>query len=179
MLQMNKILSLIAIISFLALSLSSLALAQPGTMAKKADFVVTKGGESRIVTVWLNKEVMGFSPQGTEQIALWRLWQTEHPSFFQAYPEKQYCIEFDRLTSQEMETTLDELKQLVNGHEFVERVTINGKQFELSSLESGQVVKQTMAEWSDYKTFDYADIGDNEADPVLGQLIQQGFVEVL
>lgn len=179
MFSTNKVLSLVAIISFLALSLSSLSLAQPTSVAKKAEFVVTTGDDVSVVSVWLSNDTLAFSPQGTEQIALWRSWQTAHPSFYQAYPEVDYRIEFDRLTSKQMQSTLDELKQLVNGIEFVEKVTINGKQFELSSLESGQSVEQDIASWSGYKTFDYADIGDNEADPVLGQLIQQGFVRVL
>ena len=176
MFQTNKILSLSAILCFLALALSSLALAQPKSVAKKADFAISEGDSSSLVTVWFDKEVIAFSSQESQQIALWSLWQTEHPSFYQAYPEVSYRIEFDRLTSQEMQTTLNELKQLITDGEFVDQITINGKQFELLSLESGKAVKNTMSQWSRYQTFDYADIGDNEADPVLGKLIQQGFV---
>lgn len=179
MLQTNKLLNLAAIVCFLALSLSSLALAQPKSIAKKAEFVVTSGNQSSVISVWLVDDTLAFSPQGTQQIALWHLWKTDHPSFYQVYPEVGYRIEFDRLTSQETLRMLDELKLLINGHDFVDQMDINGKQFELSSLESGQSIETAVAEWSAYQTFDYADIGDNEADPVLGKLIQQGFVRTL
>ena len=179
MFQSNKLLTLSSILCFLALALSSLAIAQPQSVAKRAEYVVTKSDKSSLITVWLSTDMIAFSEQGASKVALWHLWQTNHPSFYQVYTDVGYRIEFDRLTSQEMQPVLDELKQLINGDDFNDEFVINDKQFELSSLESGESVEGYMKEWKAYKTYDYADIGDNEADPVLGKLIQQGFTQGL
>ncbi|RDX37500.1 hypothetical protein DZA50_02040 [Kangiella sp. HD9-110m-PIT-SAG07] len=176
MFQSNKLLTLSSILCFLALALSSLAIAQPKSVAKKAEYVVTKSNKSSLITVWLSKDIIAFSEQGSSKVAKWQLWQTNHPSFYHVYTDVGYRIEFDRLTSQEMESVLDELKLLINGDDFNDQFVINDKRFELSSLENGKSVEDYLKEWKTYKTYDYADIGDNEADPVLGKLIQQGFV---
>ena len=38
-------------------------------------------------------------------------------------------------------------------------------------------MKAQFAEWYNYQTTDYAYIGDNENDPFLAKMINQGFVE--
>ncbi|WP_345293388.1 hypothetical protein [Kangiella marina] len=154
-------------------------MAQPSSSAKKAEFVVTKGAASSLLTVWFDHETLAFSPQDSNKVGVWHLWQTNNPSFYQVYSEAGYRIEFDRFASQDMQSVLDDLKQLISHGNFVDSHAINAKQFELASLESGLTVQQHMEQWSDYKTYDYADIGDNEADPMLGKLIQQGFIRAL
>jgi len=46
-----------------------------------------------------------------------------------------------------------------------------------ASNHNQQKVKAQFAEWDNYQTTDYADIGDNENDPFLAKMINQGFVE--
>ncbi|PXF62451.1 hypothetical protein [Kangiella spongicola] len=179
MFQSNKLLALPYILCFLALALSSLVIAQPKSVAKKAEYVVTKGGQSSLITIWFSTDKIAFSEEGSSKVALWRLWQTQPPSFYQAYPEVGYRIEFDRLASQSTKKVLEQLKSVVNDGDFKDAFVIDGKQFKLSSLENGWVVEEHMNQWNDYKTYDYADIGDNEADPVLGKLIKQGFIQGL
>lgn len=179
MFQSNKLLALPYILCFLALALSSLVIAQPKSVAIKAEYVVTKGGQSSLITVWFSTDLIAFSEEGASKVALWRLWQTQHPSFYQAYPEVGYRIEFDRLASHSTKKVLEQLKSVVNDGDFKDAFVIDGKQFKLSSLENGWGVEEHMNQWNDYKTYDYADIGDNEADPVLGKLIKQGFIQGL
>ncbi|MCG7571757.1 hypothetical protein MHM89_17795 [Pseudoalteromonas sp. CNC9-20] len=40
-----------------------------------------------------------------------------------------------------------------------------------------QQVQQQFAHWDRYQTTDYADVGDNEHDPFLAKMINQGFIE--
>ena len=138
--------------------------------------MISEDGVNSLLTVWVSNDTIAFSPQGTEQVAAWHLWQTENPTFYQIYPKVKYRIEFDRLTSHEMQSVLVQLKQLVKDKSFVDKLKLTNKELTLSSLDSGSWARSEMKSWQDFKTFDYADIGDNEADPVLGQLIQQGFV---
>jgi len=181
MVHINKLVTLIAITVFLILGFTSLAMAQEpkptSTNSQKAEYVMTDGESSSIITVWLNDDTLAFALEGRSQIAAWRLWSTEHPTFFQVYPEVSYRIEFDRLTSQEMQVALSDVRQLVFDGGFVDNATIGSRVFDLSSLKVDSSIQEEMTGWKSFKTFDYADIGDNEADPVLGKLIQQGFVQ--
>lgn len=180
MVYFNKLITLTAITAFLILAFTSLTMAQEhdptSENSQKAEYVMTDGESSSIITVWLNDGTLAFASERSSQIAAWRLWQTQHPTFFQVYPEVSYRIEFDRLTSQEMQVTLSDVKQLVIGGDFVDSATIGTKTFDLSSLKVDSSIQEEMTGWRSFKTFDYADIGDNEADPVLGKLIHQGFV---
>lgn len=46
-----------------------------------------------------------------------------------------------------------------------------------ASNHNQQEVQAQFAKWDSYQTTDYADIGDNESDPFLAKMINQGFVE--
>ncbi|WP_223669148.1 hypothetical protein [Kangiella shandongensis] len=144
--------------------------------AQKAEYVLSEDGVNSLLTVWVSDGTIAFSPQGTDQIAAWHLWQTDNPTFYQIFPNVKYRIEFDRLTSHEMQSVLAQLKQLVKDESLVDDAEFSNKELTLSSLDSGEQAQNEIRSWNDFKTLDYADIGDNEADPVLGRLIQQGFV---
>lgn len=178
MFRINKLLTLTAIVGFLSLALVSLAMAQnKGAFpAQKAEYVISEDGVNSLLTVWVSDDTIAFSPQGTDQIAAWHLWQTDNPTFYQIYPNVKYRIEFDRLTSHEMQSVLGQLKQLIKNKSFVDNAKLSNKELTLSSMDSGHQAKSEIGRWEDFSTFDYADIGDNEADPVLGRLIHQGFV---
>ncbi len=167
-----------AIVGFLSLALVSLAMAQNrgAFPAQKAEYVLSEDGVNSLLTVWVSDGTIAFSPQGTDQIAAWHLWQTDNPTFYQIFPNVKYRIEFDRLTSHEMQSVLAQLKQLVKDESLVDDAEFSNKELTLSSLDSGEQAQNEIRSWNDFKTLDYADIGDNEADPVLGRLIQQGFV---
>ena len=150
MFQSNKLLALSYILCFLALALSSLAIAQPKPVAKKAEYIVTKDGQSSLMTVWFSTDMIAFTEEGSSKVALWRLWQTQHPSFYQAYPEVGYRIEFDRLASHSTKKVLEQLKSVVNDGDFKDAFVIDGKQFKLSSLENGWGVEEHMNQWNDF-----------------------------
>jgi len=64
----------------------------------------------------------------------------------------------------------------------VKRLTIISptqvKQWQLQQLTtSAEKVAEQFAQWQQYKTTDYADVGDNEDDPFLAKMINLGFVE--
>jgi hypothetical protein len=179
MFDSNRFLTVFAIVSFLALALSSLAMAQnkdSKRFAYKAEYVVTESGQSQLVTVWFDQKYIAFSKEGSSQMALWSNWNSDNPGFFQVFPDVKYRIEFDRLTSQDMQPVLEELKLLIKNNQPQDKVVLQQRQFELSVLNTSPAVSKTISSWQNFKTYDYADIGDNEADPVLGKLIHQGFV---
>lgn len=51
------------------------------------------------------------------------------------------------------------------------------QQWQAKAQLSGQQVAQQLQQWQQFSDTDYADIGDNETDPFLAQMINQGFVE--
>lgn len=179
MFDSNRFLIAFTIIIFLALALSSLAIAQnkkSAGFAYQAEYAFTEKGQSKLITVWFDEKYIAFSNEDSTQMALWANWKGDNPAFFQVFPDVEYRIEFDRLTSQDMQPVLDDLKQLIKDKQPRDQLVIDQKRFELLTLNSSGAVQQSMKSWQAYKTYDYADIGDNEADPVLGNLIQQGFV---
>ncbi|QSX33182.1 hypothetical protein JYB87_15870 [Shewanella avicenniae] len=58
-------------------------------------------------------------------------------------------------------------------------ITHNGqtKQWQAQKLIPANEVELTLSRWQQFSDTDYADIGDNETDPFLAQMINQGFVE--
>ena len=43
-------------------------------------------------------------------------------------------------------------------------------------MTSEDAIKQKFAVWDRYQTTDYADVGDNESDPMLAKMIKLGFI---
>lgn len=51
------------------------------------------------------------------------------------------------------------------------------QQWQATAVLSGEQITQQLQQWQQFTDTDYADIGDNETDPFLAQMINQGFVE--
>jgi len=179
MFSSNRLLAMLAIIIFLALALSSLVMAKEQddiNTAYQADYVVTEAGQTKLMTIWFDETYIAYSLDNSPQVALWAHWNSDHPTFFQVFSDVGYRIEYDRLTSNDMQPVLKELKLLFKEKTLQDKVSKGQKEFVLSSINNSVAVKKRMESWLEFKTYDYADIGDNEADPVLGKLINQGFV---
>ncbi|NVK21392.1 MAG: hypothetical protein HWD86_02640 [Kangiellaceae bacterium] len=133
--------------------------------------------KSYTLTVWMTGNMLALEKAGNSSIALWHNWQTSKPTLFQVFKEHDYRIEFERIHTQKHQRLLAQLQALLQDGSFVQRATINNKQLILQRLIKDDMVELQINRWSDYKTYDYADIGDNEADPVLAKLIHQGFIQ--
>lgn len=179
MFKPEKLIIFICITSFLLLALSSLSLAQSNRYAQKAEYVISYKDSTSLLTIWMSSESLAYSVDGQLLAAEWRLWQTEYPTFNQVYRDVGYRIEFDRRMAQKMQPALDDIKQLIINNQFVDQASINNKTLTLSSIEEGGEISNELIRWTTFKSFDFADIGDNESDPVLGKIIQQGFVNRL
>lgn len=148
--------------------------------AIKADYVVIGEGEpAQVVTIWKSNQYFAVSFNHQNVIGVWQNWNSKNPTFYQVYPQKTFRIEFSRMESQQQNELLMQLKSLVAQDQLVESVELKGavpKELYLSVIEEGPEVANSINRWSEFATYDYADIGDNEAIPELARLIHQGFV---
>ncbi|MBD3653623.1 hypothetical protein [Kangiella sp.] len=147
--------------------------------ATKVSYVLENDGQSpQIITIWKSSQYLAISFETQEVIGLWQNWNSSNPTFFQVYPKDGFRIEFSRMESQQQANLLNQLKKLVGQQRLLEKMELAGdaKQFHLSAVEEGAEVAKTLDSWQQFATYDYADIGDNEAIPELARLIHQGFV---
>lgn len=148
--------------------------------AIKADYVLKAEGKSpQMVSVWKSNEYFAMSFNNQDVIGVWQNWNSNNPTFYQIYPQEAFRIEFSRMESQQQNGLLVQLKALMVQDQLAESIELKGsipKELYLSAIEEGQDVINSLNRWSEFATYDYADIGDNEAIPELGRLIHQGFL---
>lgn len=146
----------------------------------KASYVLKEEGKSpQMVTIWRSSEFLAIAFNTQQVIGVWQNWNTSNPTFYQVYPEGGFRIEFSRMESQQQATLMEQLKELVGQSRLLERKSFEGtviKHLHLSTVEEGVEVAKALQAWTNFATYDYADIGDNEAIPELAALIHQGFV---
>ncbi|MCW8857951.1 MAG: hypothetical protein OQJ95_11350 [Kangiella sp.] len=182
---MSKIvkLSVIAVIVIIGTlgALEHLWAKESNQTAIKADYVITGEGKSpQVVTIWKSNQYFAVSFNHQDVIGVWQNWNSKNPTFYQVYPQKAFRIEFSRMESQQQNDLLMQLRSLVAQDQLLESVELKGavvqRELHLSVIEEGADVANSISRWSEFATYDYADIGDNEAVPELARLIHQGFV---
>ncbi|MHC9510263.1 hypothetical protein [Kangiella sp. M94] len=150
--------------------------------AIRADYVIIGEGKSpQVVTIWKSNQYFAVSFNHQDVIGVWQNWNSKNPTFYQVYPQKSFRIEFSRMESQRQNELLVQLKSLVAQDQLLESVELKGaapRESHLSVIEEGADVANSINRWSEFATYDYADIGDNEAVPELARLIHQGLYQI-
>lgn len=148
--------------------------------AIKANYVLKEDGKSpQIVTIWKSSDFLAIAFDNQQVVGVWQNWNGSNPTFYQVYPNDGFRIEFSRMESQQQETLLEQIKGLVAQSRLMERKVFKGKVTKhllLSTVDEGAEAANSLEAWSNFATYDFADIGDNEAIPELAALIHQGFV---
>lgn len=162
------------------LSIGQLLANPPKESAIQASYVLKEDGKSpQMVTIWKSSEFLAIAFNTQQVIGVWQNWNTSNPTFYQVYPDDGFRIEFSRMESQQQAILMEQLKELVGQSRLLERKSFEGtvtKHLHLSTVEEGAEVAKALQAWTNFATYDYADIGDNEAIPELAALIHQGFV---
>ncbi|WP_169334658.1 hypothetical protein [Kangiella aquimarina] len=176
----KSILVTTAVLMILLLSNGLLLAKSSEESAIKANYVLKEDGKSpQIVTIWKSSEFLAVSFDTHQVVGVWQNWNSSNPTFYQVYPNDEFRIEFSRMESQQQVTLMKQLKELVGQSRLLERKAFEEttiKNLHLSTVEEGPEVAQLLRSWANFSTYDYADIGDNEAIPELATLIHQGFV---
>lgn len=182
---MNKITktTFLAVVALLVIlmSISQLSATPTNQQATKVSYVLEGDHQSpQMVTIWKSSQYLAISFEAQEVVGLWQNWNSSNPTFFQVYPKDGFRIEFSRMESQQQANLLNQLKKLVGQQRLLEKMNLAGdaKQFHLSAVEEGAEIAKTLDSWQQFATYDYADIGDNEAIPELARLIHQGFISI-
>lgn len=180
---MSKIVAntFVMIVALLVLLMSAgqLSATASSQQATKVSYVLEGDHQSpQMVTIWKSSQYLAISFEAQEVVGLWQNWNSSNPTFYQVYPKDGFRIEFSRMESQQQANLLNQLKKLVGQQRLLEKMELaeDGKQFHLSAVEEGAEVAKTLDSWQQFATYDYADIGDNEAIPELARLIHQGFI---
>lgn len=143
-------------------------------------YVLKEDGQSpQMITLWKNQQYLAVAFDEQQVIGLWQNWNSGNPTFYQVYPKDRFRIEFSRMESQQQGNLLHQLKRLVGQERILDNMKLEGasaRQLHLAAVEEGADVTTIMDNWARFATYDYADIGDNEAIPELARLIHQGFV---
>ncbi|BDY04700.1 hypothetical protein [Ferrimonas sp. YFM] len=107
-----------------------------------------------------------------------RLWQLKYQLITQAALEALPLVKQEGEGCQAHDYRAKGDTELVwlEGQGLIETLAAPHQQLSLVSVQTGdEAVSHWMANWDSYQLTDYADIGDNEQDPLLSKMINQGF----
>lgn len=123
-------------------------------------------GDLRTLGVWVSQaEIESFTSEHLRQV-LTKVPQSSCATA-EAYEGEYQQVHYQLLWS----TTL--------GLPLVLETEVGGKvsRWQAQQLLTNDTVKQQLQQWQRYQRTDFADVGDNEQDPFLAKMINQGFVE--
>ncbi|TKB50669.1 hypothetical protein FCL40_05850 [Ferrimonas sediminicola] len=107
-----------------------------------------------------------------------RLWQLKHQLITQAALAALPLIEDQGsgCDAHQLRTRGDTELVWLTGMGLIETLAAPHQHLSLVKLQTGdEAVRGWMDDWDSYRLTDYADIGDNEQDPLLSKMINQGF----
>lgn len=177
---MKKHILVSAVIVIIVKSLSwSVQAQQKGIEKQKRYYSVSSELHSYELIVWLSDDVLALQVADDTRIGAWYQWQSTNPTFYQIFQAHNYRIEFERVDTLSQQKLFRQIKFLIENDSLKDSVKVGDSLVTLLETMTSDSIHKQISEWDNYKTFDYADIGDNEADPVLSKLIHQGFFRQL
>lgn len=183
---MKKLIKFLCVLVILSNVLCNISVAQTATwphsntlMEKSYSVFDLKTGELQYnFQFWSSKEVLAVRFGNDKRVSLWEHWQHPTVSYSQLFLAERYKVEFSQAEQKAFRSLLEQLKQIFKQRQEKEILLSNLKLVSIEDVKGEEEEDKAAIEvknWETFTAFDYADIGDNEADPVLSRLIHHGF----